>query len=115
VADVNLRLVLKHSAYVQRAQTAIGAGLDPLSTQYVAGEGPVPALVQPLRGDLVATVAGKLPEATHVVYLEGNVQLSPGDVLAVTEGASERKYEVLSVEDEGGQGHHLRVVVRSRE
>jgi hypothetical protein len=115
VADVNLRLVLKHSAYVQRAQTAIGAGLDPLSTQYVAGEGPVPALVQPLRGDLLATVAGRLPDATHVVYLEGGVQLAPGDVLVVEAGAVERRFEALDVEDEGGQGHHLRVVVKERE
>jgi len=113
--DVNLRMVLSQAAYVERAESAIGTGLDPLSPRYVRDAAVLPALVQPLRGDLVATVAGTLPEATHVVYLEGNVQLSPGDVLAVTEGASERKYEVLSVEDEGGQGHHLRVVVRSRE
>ncbi|MCE5237318.1 hypothetical protein LLH23_02375 [bacterium] len=112
--DVNLRMVLSQAAYVDRAETAIGTGLDPLSPRYARDAAALPALVQPLRGDLVVTVAGKLPEATHVVYLEGGVQLRPGDVLAVAEGASERKYEVLDVEDEGGQGHHLRVVVRSR-
>jgi len=113
--DRNLQALLKHSAYVDRAATAIGAGLDPLSPSYVRETGPIPALVQPLRGDLAATVAGQLPEATHVVYLEGGVQLAPGDVLVVQAGVEERRFEVLAVEDEGGQGHHLRVVVRGRE
>jgi hypothetical protein len=49
------------------------------------------------------------------VYLEGGVQLAPGDVLVVEAGVEELRFEVLAVEDEGGQGHHLRVLVRGRE
>jgi len=112
MGDPGLRMVLKHSAYVARAEVAVGAGLDPKSPQYVPGDGPVPALVQPLRGTLAATVAGQLPEATHVVYMEGGVRVDPGDVVTVEAGLQERRFEALAVEDEGGQGHHLRVVVR---
>jgi len=115
MSDRNLTMMLKHSAYVERAAIAVGAGLDPKSPLFERGLGPIPALVQPLRGSLAHTVLGKLPEATHVVYIEGGVQLEPGDVLAVEAGIEERRYEVLTVEDGGGQGHHLRVVVRACE
>jgi hypothetical protein len=55
---------------------------------------------------LAAELIGKLPESTHVVYLEAAVEAA--DVLEC-EGV---RYEALSCEDEGGQGHHWRVVVR---
>jgi hypothetical protein len=168
--------MLQQTAYVDRAEVG-ASGLDPLSPEYVRQSKPLPALVQPLRGDLAATVAGKLPEATHVVYLEAGPKIIPGDLLTVellngklveaadigvstvsvteetwgpgdtveigeevmlerfvVEGAEDhvleldgalemyhpagervaavRQYEALAVEDEGGQGHHLRVVVR---
>lgn len=110
MVDANLRSLLTETAYVERAETAIGGGLDPLSPQYVRQGGALPALVQPLHGDLAVTVAGKWPEATHVAYLEAGVVVEAGDALAV----GERRYEVLAVEDEGGQGHHLRLVVKDR-
>jgi len=176
MADPNLRQMLKQTAYVDRAEMGL-AGLNPLSPQHVRRTGPVPALVQPLRGDLAATVAGRLPEATHVGYLEAGPEIVPGDVLTVElmngqivedaddgasqivvteeawgpgdtveigaeaqlerfvvrsaetpvlelEGALEelhlagervtavRRYEVLAAADEGGQGHHVRLVLR---
>ena len=176
MVDANLRQMLQQTAYVDRAEVGVN-GMDPLSPEYARQSGPLPALVQPLRGDLAATVAGKLPEATHVVYLQAGPTIVAGDLLTVELlngklvaeadiGASEisvteetwgpgdtveigeevmlerflvegaeagvlelnealemyhpvgervaavRQYEVLVVEDEGGQGHHLRVVVR---
>ena len=176
MVDANLRQMLQQTAYVDRAEIGTSR-LDPLSPEWVRQTGPLPALVQPLRGDLAATVAGKLPDATHVAYLEAGPKIVPGDglvveslvgelteeadvgasqitvteeewgpgdlveigeeavlerfvveatdrpvlelagTLALYHGTHERvaavlRYEVLAVEDEGGQGHHLRVVLR---
>jgi hypothetical protein len=176
MADINLRQMLRHTVYVDRAEMGM-SGLNPLSPQYVRQSGPLPALIQPLRGDLAATVAGRLLEATHVAYLATGPTIlagdfvtqellvgqltgsaaagatrvgvteeawGPGDLVEVgPESALERlavrttetgwldleaalaeahlagervaavrQYEVLAVEDEGGQGHHLRVVMR---
>ena len=109
--DRNLQALMNRRAWIEQAEAGVGGGSDVLSPRYVRQAEAVRVAVQPLRGELAVTVAGKLPEATHVVYLEAGPEVRPGDVLAVEAVGAEQRYEVLCVEDDGGRGHHLRLVV----
>ncbi|MHB8996915.1 MAG: hypothetical protein ACYC63_16855 [Armatimonadota bacterium] len=103
--DANLGAMLRDEVWVERPEVTVVEG-NPTTPRYVREAAARRGLVQPLTGKLAAELIGKLPESTHVVYLEEAVEAA--DVL-VCEGV---RYEALSCEDEGGQGHHWRVVVR---
>lgn len=105
--DVNLRGLLRDEVWVERVEVGAVEG-NPTTPQYVREEAARRALVQPLTGMLREGLTGKLPEATHVVYLEEAV--AAAEVLVW----GEMRLEVLACEDEGGQGHHWRAVVRGR-
>lgn len=110
--DQNLQRLLRQTAYIERAQIALGGAGNPLSPQFVRATEPCAVLVQPLRGDLAATLMGKLPAATHVGYMAAPAAVAPADVLVIVAPEAEERYEILTVEDEGGQGHHLRLILR---
>ncbi len=110
--DQNLQQLLRQTAYVERAQIALGGAGNPLSPQFVRETEPRAVLVQPLRGELAATLMGKLPAATHVGYMAAPAAVAPADVLVVVAPEAEARYEILAVEDEGGQGHHLRLILK---
>ena len=97
--------MLHDEVWVERPVVATVRG-NPTAPRYVREKAARRALVQPLTGALRADLAGKLPESTHVVYLEA--ALEAADVVV----CGEERYEVLACEDEGGQGHHWRAVVR---
>lgn len=105
--DVNLQEMLRHEVYVERPEVRFVDG-DVATPRYVTDGEARRALVQPVKAETRETVAGKWEEATHVVYLGAEDEVRAGDVLV--RGAC--RYEVVGVEDEGGQGHHWRVWVR---
>lgn len=103
--DRNLLALLRHEVWVERPEVAVVEG-NPARPHYVREAKARRALVQPLGGTLKMELAGKLPEATHLVYLEEAVEAA--DVVVW----DAQRYEVQACEDEGGQGHHWRAVVR---
>lgn len=103
--DGNLRALLRHEVWVERPEVEAIEG-NPTRPRYAREGKARRALVQPLAGTLKAELAGKLPEATHLVYLEEAVDA--GDVLVW----GEARYEVQVCEDAGGQSHHWSAVVR---
>lgn len=105
--DGNLRVMLRDEVWVERPEVGIVEG-NPAAARYVREAEARRGLVQPLTGTLRGGLAGKLPESTHVVYLE--VAVEAADV--VVRGAE--RYEVLACEDEGGQGHHWRAICAAR-
>ena len=89
-----------------------------LADDLEAGAALIAALdgVAPVAGDEIGIGEGDEREVRRVAEVaEAGVELELAVELAHAAGsqvALRRRYEVLAVEDEAGQGHHRRVVVR---
>jgi hypothetical protein len=104
--DDNLRSLLRHEVWVERPVVAVNEG-NPTTPHYEREATARRALVQPLTGTLRSELPGRLPEATHVVYLEEMVEA--GERLLW----GDERFEVQACENQGGQGHHFRAVIKA--
>lgn len=106
--EANLGELLRTEVRIERAEVRIAQGLDVMSPVYQIVPETWRGLVQPLSGGIREGLLGKLTEATHIVYLDPAATVWPGDALV----CDNTRYEALEVQDEGGQGHHWRIVAR---
>jgi len=67
-----------------------------------------PCALQPSREELVFHRGGKDYVATNIMYCDYAEDIQPGDYVDI----DNNRYLVLSVQDDGGRGHHLKCYLK---
>lgn len=111
MADAAFSALLIHSVDIYRRTTGAADEWGAASETVAADSEDVACLVQQMEETIEFTRKGKKINTRMCIFFEINADVKEDDMIEF-EG---KRYEVISVEDAGGIGHHLEVYVWNME